>query len=967
LKDLRERQRLLEALGSIQRSISHRAPLQGILDAIVATAAELCGAGSAELHLAEGGTFRLIAAAGATGGDERAAGLAVAESRVVQTAADSRDGAAPGMTLAVPLTLDGKAAGALTLRRDGDDTYSERETELAATLAAQAAIAITTARLAGALEERSRSLDQALSEREATADMLATIGRSRFDLDAVLDRLVHSAAELCGEGMAAICLNDGGTMLESAAGVGFPHGWPGDERYLHTASLARRAMREAGPLQSPGGAGGDTSARNTLAVPLHGSDGAVGALVIARTQPFGDADIAVATTLADQAAIAVETVRLLEAVKSRTAELGEALRQQTAAAGMLNAISRPAADLDGVLAAMAASAAELCGASTSEIYLLKDGAYHLGAAVGSPELLAQARANPVAASRDSWVGRAALDKAVVHMPDLDGHPKATTGVASVLCVPLLREGEAIGVFALTRPRPGPFGERQVELVRTFADQAVMAIENARLAGEVQARTAELDEAARQQQATAEVLKTIGRSRFDLDRVLTTLTGSAATLCNAGGAAIYMLRDGAYRLGAATGAMPEQLVRPHLPGRDSWIGRAALDRTVIHIADTGHDTDHDEIVPIGGVAAILCVPLLREGAAIGVFALTRSEPTPFTARQIELANIFADEAAIATESAQHAQEAQARAEKIAALLEDLHAAQARLGRTERLVSLGRLVPAIGGEIEEQLNAVSDVSALSNRLVDDIRMVLEAAVIDGRTRAEVEELGDTLKANLDKVAWSSRRAGSVVRNTLLNLQEDRDGTPRGSGARRAVDINAVVDESLGLALHGARAEREDFDITLERQFDPLAGKVDLDPQEITRALLNVISNGFHATAMRRAEANGTAYRPVLEASTRNLGGAVEIRIRDNGTGIPAEVKTKMFEPFFTTMPAGEGAGLGLSLSRDIIVGQHSGTIEVETEPGSFTEFRIVLPRDPAATAATATALEGGEAGSDPAQSS
>jgi signal transduction histidine kinase len=395
----------------------------------------------------------------------------------------------------------------------------------------------------------------------------------------------------------------------------------------------------------------------------------------------------------------------------------------------------------------------------------------------------------------------------------------------------------------------------------------------------------------------------------------------------------------------------------MPGRDSWVGRAALDGVMIHVADAGSDTEHPEIARIGGLAAILCVPLLREGEAVGVFALTRSAPEPFTGRQVRLARTFADEAVIAIDSAQRAGEAQARAEEAAAVLQDLHAAQARLSQTERLVSLGQLTAGIAGEIEERLNAVSDVSLLSNRLVDNIRMVLEAAVIDGDTRAEVEDLGDTLKANLDKVVWSSKRAESVVRNMLLNVQEDAGGSSSGSsGGHRPVDINSVVDESLGLAVHGARAERQDFDITLEKQFDPQAGKVDLYPQEITRVLLNLISNGFHATARRSAEANGAAYRPVLAASTRNLGNAVEIRIRDNGTGIPAEVKAKMFKPFFTTKPAGEGTGLGLSLSHDIIVRQHAGTIDVETEPGSFTEFRIVLPRDGASVAKP----EGGEAG-------
>jgi signal transduction histidine kinase len=167
-------------------------------------------------------------------------------------------------------------------------------------------------------------------------------------------------------------------------------------------------------------------------------------------------------------------------------------------------------------------------------------------------------------------------------------------------------------------------------------------------------------------------------------------------------------------------------------------------------------------------------------------------------------------------------------------------------------------------------------------------------------------------------------------------------QGSGEHRLVDVNAVVEESLNLAYHGARAEKQGFNITLEKSFDPGAGEVDLFPQEITRVLLNLIMNGFYAATKRKSEANGADYEPTLAAATKSLGDSVEIRIRDNGTGIPPEVKEKMFNPFFTTKPAGEGTGLGLSISHDIIVKQHGGSIEVDTKPGQYTEFRIVLPR-------------------------
>jgi signal transduction histidine kinase len=214
-------------------------------------------------------------------------------------------------------------------------------------------------------------------------------------------------------------------------------------------------------------------------------------------------------------------------------------------------------------------------------------------------------------------------------------------------------------------------------------------------------------------------------------------------------------------------------------------------------------------------------------------------------------------------------------------------------------------------------------------------------DDKTRTEITELTNTLRDNLNKIVQHGKRADSIVKNMLLHSRE-------GSGEHRPVDINALVEEAVNLAYHGARAEKQGFNITLERTLDPAAGQVDCFPQEITRVLLNLISNGFYAATKRKAQANG-GYEPALKAATRNLGDCVEIRIRDNGTGIPPEIRDKMFNPFFTTKPAGEGTGLGLSISHDIIVKQHSGSIEIDSEPGEYTEVRIILPRTVAGVAA------------------
>jgi signal transduction histidine kinase len=268
------------------------------------------------------------------------------------------------------------------------------------------------------------------------------------------------------------------------------------------------------------------------------------------------------------------------------------------------------------------------------------------------------------------------------------------------------------------------------------------------------------------------------------------------------------------------------------------------------------------------------------------------------------------------------------------LRELQTAQASLVHAQKMAALGQLTAGIAHEIKNPLNFVNNFAALSSELTDELSDVLKPVALPGKVREEVKELTGTLKDNLGRVVQHGKRADSIVKNMLLHSRE-------GSGEHRQVDINAIIDESLNLAYHGARAEKQGFNITLERDFDPAVGVADIYPQEVTRVLLNLISNGFYAATQRAREA-GNGFEPKLKAATRNLGDRAEIRIRDNGTGIPPDIQEKIFNPFFTTKPAGEGTGLGLSLSHDIVVKQHGGTIEVVTEPGSFTEFIITLPR-------------------------
>jgi two-component system NtrC family sensor kinase len=457
------------------------------------------------------------------------------------------------------------------------------------------------------------------------------------------------------------------------------------------------------------------------------------------------------------------------------------------------------------------------------------------------------------------------------------------------------------------------------------------------------RTAERNESIARQAATAEILRVIASSPSDVQPVFDVIVERAVRLCGAHMGRVYRYDGnliqmvGWHGLSVPARNMAEQPF-PRPAADDTLVGRVMLSRQPHILADLNEDKTVPalarQMIEAIGARSQVTMPMLLSGEPIGAITLSWTEPRGYSDQQITLLQTFADQAVIAIENVRLFSEVQERTRELSASLDDLRAAQDRLVQTEKLASLGQLTAGIAHEIKNPLNFVNNFSALSAELVGEMNDVLAEATLDKNTRGELDELAQMLKTNLEKVVQHGKRADSIVKNMLLHSRE-------GSGEHRPVDINAIVDESLNLAYHGARAEKAGFKITVQRIFDPAVGMTDAYPQEITRVLLNLISNGFYATTKRRIEA-GDGFEPTLSAATKNLGDKVEIRIRDNGTGIPAEVKEKIFHPFFTTKPAGEGTGLGLSMSHDIIVKQHGGTIEVDTEFGQFTEFKIVLPR-------------------------
>jgi GAF domain-containing protein len=848
--------------------------------------------------------------------------------------------------LTVALRKDGRLLGGIQVYRTEVRAFSEAEVTLVRSFADQAVIAMENARLLTETRE-------ALEQQQASADVLSVISSSVADTAPVFERILDSCERLFGTNQVAICMvhDDGQVHARAVRGAVItkmmsvlpqPVAQTATGRAFRQASAVHIADAASEPdlPQSIRDAVARLGNYSCVFAPMLWERQGIGSICVTRQPPlpFTAKEIALLATFADQAVIAIQNARLFN-------ETREALERQTAMAEVLAAINANPGELKPVFDTILDKALSLSRSSFGFLLRFEGEKFWMVAERDVPPGIKAFTLLGHVPEAGTLLHRMVLGDDVAYLADITddeayraGAPSRVAmadegGARSLLVVALRKDGRLLGCINIYRTEVRAFSEAEVTLVRSFADQAVIAMENARLLTETK-------EALEQQTATAGILQVISSSPTDTQPVFDAIAESAMRLLNGWSVLVWRYDGERMRVIASHGGLPgSDLASVHAalgeqrPDDLSYPGDAILKRSILQIADMEADDvapSVREVAHARGWRANIAVPMLRDGTPIGIITVSRKEAGAFAEREIKLLQTFAAQTVIAIDNVRLFTE-------LRDSLESLKAAQANLIQSEKMASLGQLTAGIAHEIKNPLNFVNNFAGLSVELLAEIREVAAPAFaqLDEDKRAEIDETMALITGNLEKIAEHGKRADGIVKSMLSH---SRGGT----GDWQAVDINALVEEALNLAFHGARAQDKNFNITLDRDLVPTRKPIEVVPQDVTRVFLNLIGNGFYAANKRRAAGIEPGFKPMLRVSTRDLGEMVEIKVRDNGTGIPDEVRAKLFQPFFTTKPTGEGTGLGLSISYDIVTQQHGGTIEVESEVGSFTEFTVRLPR-------------------------